>query len=281
MTKILSSNLNRFYKQSSGDLSESDIIKWELPEFQAYEFKPRATKYCFVVIIWNEGDRIKNQLKRMKPNSNLADIIIADGDSDDASTEHGFLKDQDVRTLLVTNELGLCTAVRMGLAYALAQGYEGVVIVDGNGKDGIDALPEFLAALDEGYDLAQGSRFMKGGFHKNTPIDRYLGVRYIFSPILSLASRRFFSDPTPTFKALSRKFLLDKRVLPFRKEFVRFNLLLYLLYRGANLGCRIKDIPIVRVYPDDGSVPTKIHGMTVLLNVLEMFKVALGFYNPK
>jgi len=281
MTKILSSNLNRFYKQSSGDLSESDIIKWELPEFQAYEFKPRATKYCFVVITWNEGDRIKNQLKRMKPNSLLADIIIADGDSDDASTEHGFLKDQDVRTLLVTNELGLCTAVRMGLAYALAQGYEGVVIVDGNGKDGIDALPEFLAALDEGYDLAQGSRFMKGGFHKNTPIDRYLGVRYIFSPILSLASGRFFSDPTPAFKALSRKFLLDERVLPFRKEFVRFDLLLYLLYRCANLGFRIKDIPIVRVYPDDGSVPTKIHGMTVLLNVLEMFKVALGFSNPK
>jgi len=83
------------------------------------------------------------------------------------------------------------------------------------------------------------------------------------------------------FKALSRKFLLDKRVLPFRKEFVRFNLIFYLLYRCAKLGYRIKNIPIVRVYPDDGSVPTKIHGMTVLLLVLEMFKVALGFSNPK
>ena len=122
---------------------------------------------------------------------------------------------------------------------------------------------------------------MKGGYHKNTPLNRYLGIRYIFSPVLSLASGRYFSDPTIAFKAISRKLLLDKRVLPLRKEFVRFNLLLYLLYRPAKLGYRIKEIPVTRVYPDDASVPTKIQGISVLIYVLEMFKVALGLYDPK
>jgi dolichol-phosphate mannosyltransferase len=92
-----------------------------------------------------------------------------------------FLKEKGVRTLLVSKETGLCNATRMALADAHIQNYEGIVIVDGNGQDGIEALPEFLAALDEGYDLVQGSRFMKGGFHKNTPPNRYLGIRYIFA----------------------------------------------------------------------------------------------------
>ena len=151
---------------------------------------------------------------------------------------------------------------------------------DGNGKDEVEKLPDFLSALDEGYDLVQGSRFSRGGYHKNTPINRYIGVRFIFSPVLSLASRRFISDPTNAFRAISRKFLLDKRVLPFRQEFVRFNLQLYIVYRAASLGFNFKEIPVSRIYPDDGSVPTKIHGKTVLISVLEMFKVAFGCHNP-
>jgi len=281
MSNILNPNTKDLFLNNSAGLTNDETVKWELPDYQFYEFKPKSTKYCFLTITWNEGDRIRNQLRRMKENSKLADIIIADGNSNDGSTEHGFLKEQGVRTLLVTKEIGLCTATRMGLAYALMRGYEGMVIVDGNGKDGVQSLPDFLDALEEGYDLVQGSRFMKGGFHRNTPLNRYIGVRYIFSPVLSLASGRYFSDPTISFKAISRKLLLDKRILPFRKEFVHFNLLLYLLYRAAKLGCRIKDVPVSRVYPDDGSVPTKIHGMSVLINVLEMFKTAFGCYNPK
>ncbi len=281
MSKLSYPGYDTCYYNKCDDLTVDDIGKWDLPEFHAHEFKPKATKYCFIVITWNEGDRIINQLKRMRNNSHLADIIIADGDSNDGSTDHCFLREQGVRTLLVTRETGLSTATRMGLAYAIIQGYEGIVIVDGNGKDGIEALPNFLAALDDGYDLAQGSRFMKGGFHKNTPIERYVGIRYIFAPVLSFASGFFFSDPTPAFKAISRKFLIDKRVLPFRKGFVRFNLLLYLNYRAAKLGFKVKEIPIVRVYPDFGPVPTKIHGMSLFINVLEMFKVALGCYNPR
>jgi len=55
----------------------------------------------------------------------------------------------------------------------------------------------------------------------------------------------------------------------------------YLDYRAAKLGYRAIKIPVSRLYPDDGSVPTKIQGMSVLINVLEMFKVALGLYDPK
>ena len=46
----------------------------------------------------------------------------------------------------------------MLLDYALGEDYEGFVLLDGNGKDGVEAIPSFFAALDEGFDYVQGSR---------------------------------------------------------------------------------------------------------------------------
>lgn len=57
----------------------------------------------------------------------------------------------------------------MGLYWALERGYEGVVTIDGNDKDSIEDVPRFLEKLKEGYDLVQGSRFLKGGRAVNTP----------------------------------------------------------------------------------------------------------------
>ncbi len=217
----------------------------------------------------------------MKEQAALADIIIADGRSNDGSTDHDFLKQMDVRTLLVTDERGLCTATRMALAYAMEQGYEGVITVDGNGKDGVQALPDFIAALDDGYDMVQGSRFMKGGVHKNTPLERYIGVRYVVAPVIA-SGGFWYTDPTNAFRAISMRFLKDERVQPVRSVFVRFNLQLYLIWRAAKLGFKVKEIPVTRCYPDDGTIPTKIVSRrTKLLFLKEMFLTVFGCYNPR
>ena len=34
--------------------------------------------------------------------------------------------------------------MRMAFAWALSEGYEGVVVVDGNGKDSIERIPNFI-----------------------------------------------------------------------------------------------------------------------------------------
>src|SRR6201985_2034445 len=117
-------------------------ITWEPPIYETHEFAPRRTQYCVVVVTLNEGERIKSQLRRMSERAGVADIIIADGRSSDGSTDQDFLKEMSVRTLLITDEKGLCTATRMGLAYAMEQEYEGVITIDGNGKDGVEAIPD-------------------------------------------------------------------------------------------------------------------------------------------
>ena len=254
---------------------------WEVPVYETHAFFEKRTRYCVVIHIWNEGERIRTQLQAMKARAHLADIIIADGRSSDGSTDPEFLKSMGVRALLITDERGLCTATRMGLAYAMEQGYEGVITVDGNGKDGVEALPDFIKGLDDGYDLVQGSRFMKGGVHKNTPLERYVGVRYVIAPLIALGGF-WYTDPTNAFRAMSMRLLKDPRVQPMRKVFVRFNLQFYLVYRAAQLGFKVKDIPVVRVYPDDGSIPTKIVSLhSKYLIIKELIVTILGKYNPK
>jgi len=254
---------------------------WQPPRFDVTELRPRSTRYCFAVITLDEGERLRKQLQRMQPFADRIDLIVADGRSTDGSTTPDRLGEANVRALISTSERGLGTAIRMALAYALCEGYEGVTLVDGNGKDGVEAVPEFISALDAGYDFVQGSRFLPGGHHEHTPLERYLGVKYVMSPILSLGAGRRYTDVTNGFKAMSRRFLLDPRVQPLRDVFVRFNLQLYLNYRAARLGFRVREIPVVRVYPEDGSLPTKIvHTRTKVRNVLEMALTAAGHYNP-
>lgn len=253
---------------------------WQPPVHECVELFARRTRYCVAVTVWNEGERFAAQLRRMQPYAHLADIVVADWRSSDGSTAPERLREHGVRALLTTDEGGLGTAVRMALAWAIEQGYDGIVTLDGNGKDGVDAIPRFLECLDAGFDFVQGSRFLAGGEHANTPFARHLGIRLLVSPLLSLAARRYISDPTNGFRAMSRRYLTDPRLQPVRAIFVRFNLQLYLVRRAVPLGCRFVEIPVRRVYPA-GDVPTKITRLsTKLLFVWELLRTVAGSYDP-
>lgn len=232
------------------------------------------------MIVWNEGDRIRRQLRQMSAFASTADIIVVDGGSTDGSLEHSFLAENLVTALVVTYERGLGTAVRLALAFALMQGYEGIITVDGNGKDGIEAVTEFAAALNEGWDLVQGSRFLVGGVHGNTPLDRLLAIRLLAAPLSKLSGFKY-SDPTNGFRALSRRYLLDPRLQPIRPQFVHFNLQHYLIFEAPRLGFKVKEIPVKRIYPKHGPVPTKIDGIRDRWRVMSaLLATVVGWYRP-
>ena len=263
-------------------LSEMLPNDWQVPAADVIEIGKERSKYCICIPVINEGKRILDQLDRMAAFDLGTDIIIADGGSTDDSMDVEGLEKRSVRTLLIKTGPGRLSAqLRMGLSYALIKGYEGIVIVDGNGKDGIDAIPSFTNALDAGYDHVQGSRYIKGGKAVNTPADRHYAVNFVHAPIISLAAGFHYTDTTNGFRAYSRRLLTDERVRPFRDIFQDYNLHYYLAIRAARLGFKVVELPVTRSYPDSGPTPSKISGWEGRIRIMsQLIHSVAGSYNP-
>ncbi|MBV8843266.1 MAG: glycosyltransferase family 2 protein [Bryobacterales bacterium] len=264
------------------EIAGEDI--WQLPEHRIEEFAPKARDYCVGIPIINEGERIRSQLRRMSDCgvANVADIILFDGGSTDGSLDEKFLRANSVRTLITKLGPGKQGAqLRMGFAYALRQGYRGVVTIDGNGKDSVDSIGSFVKALEQGMDYVQGSRYLPGGAAVNTPFLRHWAVKLIHIPILNFASGFRYTDTTNAFRAYSRRLLLDRRVQPFRDVFMTYEMLAYFSVRAPRLGFKTMELPVRRSYPASGKTPTKIssfRGNFLLLKIL--WGAVTGAYNP-
>jgi len=257
--------------------------KIQVPKFVQKEFFPKRTDYCLCIPVINEGDKIKKQIIEMKSISNLVDIIICDGGSTDGSLESQFLIENNISVLLTKTDIGKLSAqLRMGYFYALNRGYKGIITIDGNGKDNVSEVPLFIKELENGYDLLQGSRFIKGGKAINTPISRLLAIKLIHAPFISILAGFNYTDTTNGFRGYSKKYLTDDRVQPFRDIFSTYELLAYLSVKAPRLKFKVKEVPVERKYPLDGKIPTKIKGIKGNIALVKiLIQLALGKYEPK
>ena len=255
-----------------------------VPDYTCAEYAPRQSDFCLLIPIINEGGRILAELDRAKKVgvTGIADIAICDGGSTDGSTAESQLAPRGVNTLLVKTGSGKQGAqLRMGIHWALARGYQGIITIDGNNKDSIEDVPRFIEKLKEGYDLIQGSRFVKGGIAENTPLSRWLAVRLIHAPVISHTAHFHFTDTTNAYRGYSRRYLEHPEVLPLRDVFAGYELLAYLSTRAGQLGLRCCEVPVARRYPKHEPAPTKIKGLRGNSDLLQiLFANAKGAYNP-
>jgi dolichol-phosphate mannosyltransferase len=253
-----------------------------VPAHDRFVFADKAHKYAIAVFCINEGERIRAQLTRMAHLADQADIIVADGGSSDGSLKRETLGGFRLRALLVKKDVGKLSAqMRMAMAFVIEEGYAGLIVIDGNGKDDVTAVPRFIELLEEGYDHIQGSRYIRGGKGVNTPLARHVGVQLVHAPLISVAARRRYTDTTNGFRAYSRKLLTDMRVSPLRDIFLGYELHYYLAIRAARLGFRVVETPVTREYPREGKVPTKISGFRGNFDVLKtLASVVRGEFDP-
>jgi len=258
---------------------------WEVPAFDCLELRPKQTRYCLSIPVINEGERLIKQLQEMAAlgHMDFVDVIVADGGSSDASTDPDMLRDLGVATLLVKRGPGKLSAqLRMAYAWALEADYQGIITIDGNGKDGVETIPDFVAALDDDIDYAQASRFIKGGRGVNTPLARLMAIRLVHAPFLSLAAGKWLTDTTQGYRAYSARYLRHPDVQPFRSVFARYELLAYLSVRASQLGLRVTEIPTRRIYPKDGTIPTKISTITGNVDLLRtLWATVTRRYHPQ
>lgn len=255
-----------------------------VPDFDCMTLEKKSVQYCVLIPVINEGERIRAELIRGRQAdiSSVADLIICDGGSTDGSVEKAGLRALQVNTLLIKKGPGKQGAqLRMGIWWALERGYQGIITIDGNDKDSIEDVPHFIEKLEEGYDFVQGSRFVPGGQAINTPLIRYISLKLVHAPVISMTAHHRFTDTTNAYRAYSRKYLEHPQVQPLRDVFVTYELLAYLSVRASQLGMQVCEIPVRREYPSKGKTPTKI---STFRGNFELMKILLlnvfGKYNP-
>jgi glycosyltransferase involved in cell wall biosynthesis len=250
-----------------------------VPAYDIVRWRGRRSSACVIIPVIDEGGRIVRLLARMAAAriGDIADIVIVDGGSTD-----GSLANVEVDGLLLKRGPGKLSAqLRCAYDFAVREGYEAVVTIDGNDKDDPAAIPAFIAAIGEGVDLVQASRFLPGGEEQHTPMKRRLAIRLVHAPALSFASGFHWTDTTQGFRAYSRRLLTDPRIAVFRDVFQTYELLPYLNYRAPRLGLRCVELPTARRYPGHGAIPTKIDVRAEFDLVRILWIACRGGYDPR
>jgi glycosyltransferase involved in cell wall biosynthesis len=156
-----------------------------------------------IVPAYNESGmvgRVVRDIHRAAPDFDV--VVIDDGSTDDTAAEAAA---EGVIVIRHPFNLGIGGAVQSGYKYALREGYDVAVQVDGDGQHKPAHLPDLLAALHTSGapDMVYGSRF-RGDPGYKVPLGRRVG-NLIFSLVLSAITRQRITDPTSGFRMTNRR----------------------------------------------------------------------------
>jgi hypothetical protein len=143
--------------------------------------------------------RVIEEIRAFDPGFEI--VVVDDGSVDrtaDVAASHG------AKVLRLPFNLGIGGAVQTGYKYALENGFELAVQVDGDGQHDPSQLGLLLAPLLEGEaDVVVGSRFAgEGGY--SAGLSRRLGIR-LFAALASALCRQRLTDTTSGFRAVNRR----------------------------------------------------------------------------
>ncbi len=161
--------------------------------------RPRAVA---VVPAFNESGAIGRVVGEIRAAHPGIDVVVVD----DASTDDTAAVAEGLGAIVLRLpfNVGIGGAVQTGFRYALDEGYERAVRLDGDGQHDAAEIGRLLEPLErEEADLVIGSRFVDGGGSYRPPFARRLGIR-VFARLVSLLGGQRVTDTTSGFIALDR-----------------------------------------------------------------------------
>jgi 2-polyprenyl-3-methyl-5-hydroxy-6-metoxy-1,4-benzoquinol methylase len=166
-----------------------------------------------------------------------------------------------------------------GYTYAIAQGYDIVVLLHGDGQYAPEALPEILAPLEAGdADAVFGSRMMtKGAARKGgMPLYKFAGNKILTAvenAMLGMALSEFHSG----YRAYSCHAL---QKVPFQQNTHDFHFDTQIIIQFHAAGLRILEVPIPTYYGDEICHVNGIkYARDVVRSVIEYELHELGLHN--
>lgn len=189
------------------------------------------------------------------------EIVVVDSCSPDGTMELAeVLAAQDERIHTLSVDRGLGRALIEGHRYAIRNlKPDALAQIDADGQVTCDVLPRLLQAVDEGYELAIGSRFVRGGKNELPFIRRVLtwGACTICRYVMGPADIREFTNSARAFAPTLFE-RMDFSRLPWREG--TYVILPAFLNEAVLAGARYKEVPLVFRNRDDGFSKNKVIG---------------------
>lgn len=207
--------------------------------------------------------RVVREIRQLAPDFDV--LVIDDGSTDrtmQCAIEAGAV------TIRHPFNLGIGGAVQSGYMYALENGYDTAVQIDGDGQHDAEQLHKLVNKLkaDPSIDLVYGSRFLEKGGYK-APLNRRVGI-LLFSFVLSLITRQRVTDPTSGFRLANRRAIeLFARDYPHDYPEVEAILMMHAHQLKS------AEVPVSMRYRDEGS-----SSITWLRSAYYMIKVTLAVF---
>jgi glycosyltransferase involved in cell wall biosynthesis len=163
-----------------------------------------SRKRVAIIPALNESATIGRVIQEIRAADPGFEILVVDDGSED---ETGAIAEAAGALLIrLPFNLGIGGAVQTGFRYALANGFEAAVQIDGDGQHDPSQLRAILEPLVAGdADIVIGSRFAGVGDYRAAR-GRRLGMR-VFAAIVSVIVRQPLTDTSSSFRALNRRSL--------------------------------------------------------------------------
>jgi glycosyltransferase involved in cell wall biosynthesis len=209
-----------------------------------------VTRTLIIIPAYNEAEALPGVLADLAELDLAHDAVVVDDGSTDGTAEAAEAGGATV--LQLPFNLGIGGALRTGFLYAVREDYDRAVQFDGDGQHDPDEIAGLLEALDDGADMAVGSRF--AGTATSYEIGR---VRARAMGVLRTAVRglsgQSFTDTSSGFRAFRRP-VLEFFARNYPSEYMES---VEALVLAAFNGFRITEIPVHMRGRDGGEPSTR------------------------
>lgn len=160
----------------------------------------KIPKVLVIVPAYNEQDCIVETVRRIKE-TGYDYVVVNDGSKDNTLK---LCRENGINVLDLPQNLGIGGAVQAGHKYAQHYGYDIDVQVDGDGQHDPSYIPQLVKIIEDGADLAIGSRFVEETDGFQSTWLRRVGITWL-SGLLRLLTGKNVTDPTSGFRASGRR----------------------------------------------------------------------------
>ena len=191
-----------------------------------------------------------------------ADVVVVD----DGSTDHtaDVARSLGVASLSLPFNLGVGAAVRAGLRFGVARGFERAIVVDADGQHDAGSIAALLVAIDGGADVAVGSRFAVGAPPYEVGRLRRGGMRLLGYVVRRLIHQPL-SDVTSGFRAFSSR-AMSYFASEYPAEFLADTVEVLLKAHAA--GFEIVEVPVA-MHARAGGIPSS-RNVKLFVNYLRL-----------